>query len=401
MNNVLHTHKLYSYLTYYVSTSNTIRDEFSSKYLPNSAGDPNKKIADLKKIIFNSVINQSVFPDEIYLEIFNLIDPQTRLSILPKVCQQFYLLSHSFSCHCFHLNEMILKIQSVAKDCIYDTLGPKWFAIEFIGQKKLMFHKMNVALNHAVNKYGIIQDSTFKAIMQYNRKYFETTLQSCFDASKNQDFSVLDLCEKAQIEAGHEFEIYLSEFTISNSIKCHILTEISEKIKIYHSFVPFFEILSEGSLQDIATVLMSFKEIILMEADYTLIECKEQILSCFTKDELEILQSLIKALEKHINISFDSALSTLNTSKEGCSIVLHKYFKDFILYMTDSSYEGCLTKIKDMTLESNKIYAFKSSFKPHLFFLYHCKQLELFCPYEIKEEHQWFADRLIEKLSKK
>lgn len=404
MNNDLRdeTHKLYSYLTYYVSTSSVIKDEFPTKNLPKVPQDPNKKIADLVKIIFTQETNLLVFPNEINLQIFDLLDSSTRLSILPKVCQQFYLLNLSFSRAYFGLNEMIPKNCSVAKNCIFDTEGPKWFAIECVGPKKMMFHKINVALNHPVNKYGIVQNSTFKGIMKYNRKFFETTLQSCFELSNNQEFSVLDLCEKAYIEAGKNFEIHLSQFSISDSINCNILTETSKKIKTYHSFVSFFDILSEGSLQGIATVLMSFKEIILMEADYTLLECKEQLLSSLTVEELNKIQPLIKSLEEHLYISLDPALSTPSTSKEGCSFVLHKYFKDFILYMTDSSYEECLTKIKDLIRESSEIYRFRSPFKSHLFFLYHCKQLELFCPHgEIKDEHQWFADRLIKRLTEK
>ncbi len=395
------TYKIYSYLTGYASSS-SIAEEFPTKNLPEFP-HPNKKIEDLEKIIFNTKSNQLVLPDEINLHIFESIDPKTRLSILPKVCQQFYLLNHSFSNQCFHLNEIFPKVLSVAKNCIYDTIGTKWFAIEFTGPKKLMFHKINVAAHHAIqDKYGIFQDSSFNAFMKYNRKFFQTTLESCLTESKNHEFNVLDLCEKACIEAGKEFKIYLSEFSISDVLKCNILAQKSDEIKIYHSFISFFELLSEGTLQGIALNLMNFKEIILMGADYTLLECKVELLSSLTEDELKKLEPLIHVFEEFFHLPFNSGLSTLNTSEEGCSVVLHKYFKDFILYMTDSSYEDCLSKTKNLLQELCEIYRFKSPFKSHLFFLYHCKELELFCPHgEINKKHQWFADSLIEKLTTK
>lgn len=118
------------------------------------------------EIKFNTVkINEtykSLLPDELVEQILNMIDGDSRIKKLSKVCLQFYHVNRSFVTKCYHLHHYIIPVKKLILDTSqsisilsFKNESLSMYMVEYADKRKLqtMIHDTSIDILQLANSH--------------------------------------------------------------------------------------------------------------------------------------------------------------------------------------------------------------------------------------------------------
>lgn len=328
-----------------------------------------KEISIPSKAISKRENYHKILHDEIILEIFKLLPGQTRLSTLPHVCYQFYVVSRPFSEKCLSLHYLIPKVE-------------KSVVTRFLFRDYEKIHIFQFRKNQELSLYTLMYGSLLKKI-KLSSSEFESYVNSLKKDENNFDILTINNQLKTLSFQHHVSKKLLENATIHNLISKTSSKTLSEFGELQDcKLISMLSDLDAKTLENIALRLIEYGKKT-FEDRFAILELQNCLFEEFDEKHKQ-------AILNFDNISPLPLLQIMGISIPP-DLVKFGFF----------SLETCVAYLKEKIEEAKELFNFKCNHKTSLFFIKRERKnglpfLEQLPPHdELAEEHQWFADRVI------
>lgn len=309
-----------------------------------------------EEIIFKPVQERdkyiAILPNEILKHIFLFLPDQARLSVLPKVCYQFNIISKydPFYANCYHLHHLIPNVRTYMETSRKSKKLEKW----------LFLHIMKFTENEKLSSFLVLLNP--QKTIGYYQSFFK--LHSDWD-----NFDAVLFIESCP------------------DVIASMRTEISDKIDTpgivkIDPCVPFFRNLDDDTWERIVSEIIAYRQDV-QNGIHDLIGFKARFFNCFNEEEREKAKVLF---EKDMDVAFQDLISKNKdmTKFNNANITCFAYY----------SKEKAVEILKQ---EFNKLC--NCPFKNSLFLLHGMHSITpVFKTPQLEAEYRWFAEKITKKV---
>lgn len=354
-----------------------------------------EKISIPFKVVQERNTYKTVLPNEMILQIFKLLDGQTRLCILPQVCYQFYEVSRPFSGKCYQLHNLIY---------------PACNSIESV---KMGVHIVQFRNDQTLSVYNIL------AYPNGSKQYSMSEFKSHVCSLKNDDdnnFDVLTfynrLKDRLQIFFGDDCYFRLNHYFASNEEE-YLLEGYFEDLKELET-LEYLRNIDDDVLENIASIIIGYGQHYTLTGCFDRHEFEIEVLGCLKENHRELLQVFSETGNKGFIEMIGLRYLPHYFNMEDNNIKYRNGIEGLITLAT-LPFQKCIKRIKQNINDSLRGFFFECSYKSSLIFIstgdnikeiskslfskavihYSTNLEQVHHDPELAEEYQWFADKLI------